>query len=454
MRKNTLKILMLGWEFPPILSGGLGQACYGLASALSSRVELTVILPKRHPEAKLKAGQVIGLNQIEYEDEYEKKIEKTYEEFTTIKYVDASFDLYPIAERKKKITETHQRVLYLETQIKKPSTLKDLFNEESIYGPNIMEKVDAYAKVVTDLAKDIKFDIVHAHDWITLPAAMKIKETYNKPFIAHIHSLETDRTGEGSKNKIFEIEQKGMEAASFVFAVSNYTRSCIQRNYKISLDKLITIHNGIDQFCNPEVPAKPEKDEDSIKKILFLGRITRQKGPGFLVETAIHLLKKHQKVKFVIAGIGDRLRETMMYAKNRDVLQYFEFVGFLDKQKVIELMADSDVYFMPSVSEPFGLAALEAAQVGLPVVASKQAGVNEVLPEILKANFWDTATFANYLYALLNYKGLNKEISKLTAKAVPALSWTKAAEDICFFYEKLSIGDLEIEDANRPKLKP
>ena len=445
---------MLGWEFPPVLSGGLGQACYGLASSLSSRVELTVILPKRHPEAYLQAGQIIGLNQIDYEDEIEKKIEKTYQEFTTIKYVDASFDLYPIAERKKRIEETHKKELTLEKVIRKPSGLKNLFNEESIYGPNIMEKVNAYAEVVVDLARDVNFDLIHAHDWITLPAAMKLKETYQKPFIAHIHSLETDRSGESTKNKVYEIEQKGMEAASYVFAVSNYTRKCIQRNYNIPLSKLITIHNGIDQIKDLVLPKKDEIKEDEIKKILFLGRITRQKGPGFLVETAIHLLKKEQKVKFIIAGIGDRLRETMLYAKNRDILQHFEFLGFLDKKKVAELMANSDVYFMPSISEPFGLSALEAAQAGLPVVASQQAGVNEVLPEVLKANFWDTATFANYLYALLNYKGLNKEIRHLTAKAVPALTWTKAAEDICYYYEKLATGNIDEVDESRTNKKP
>ena len=435
---------MLGWEFPPILSGGLGQACFGLANALSSRVELTLILPKRHAKAKLHAGQIIGLNQLDYDDEVEKRIEKSYETFTTIKYVDASFDLYPIAERKQKsIKETQTRELQIEHVTRKPSPLKDLFNEENIYGPDIIKKVDAYARVVTDLAKNIDFDIVHAHDWITLPAAMMLKEQYKKPFVAHIHSLETDRSGIDAKNKVFEIEQKGMEAASFVFCVSNYTRNCITKYYETPIEKLIIVHNGMEQLGNIGKKFFPKRSKSdgaqAIKKVLFLGRITRQKGPGFLVETAIHLLKKQQNIKFIVAGIGDRLRHTMQYAKDRGILKHFEFLGFLDKEKVNMLLAESDVYFMPSVSEPFGLSALEAAQADLPVVTSKQAGVNEVLPEVLKANFWDTATFANYLYALLNYEGLNLEISKLTKKAIPAITWTKAAEDICYYYNLLEI---------------
>jgi len=431
---------MLGWEFPPILSGGLGQACYGLANALSSSVELTLILPKRHAEAKLAAGQIIGLNQIEYNDEIEKRIEKSYETFTTIKYVDASFDLYPIAEQKQKaIKETYTKELKIEKETRKPSPYKDLFNEENIYGSNIIKKVDAYAKVVTDLAKNIEFDVVHAHDWITLPAAMMLKEQYNKPFVAHIHALETDRSGADAKNKVFEIEQKGMQAASFVFCVSNYTRTCITKHYQISIEKLIIVHNGIDdtKAVGKKHFPKRQKTKGKIKKVLFLGRITRQKGPGFLVETAIHLLKKQQNIKFIVAGIGDRLRHTIQYAKDRGILQHFEFLGFLDKQNVNRLLAESDVHFMPSVSEPFGLSALEAAQADVPVVASEQAGVNEVLPEVLKANFWDTATFANYLYALLNYEGLNKEIKQLTKKVIPAITWAKAAEDICYYYSLL-----------------
>ncbi|MEM1135433.1 MAG: glycosyltransferase family 4 protein [Bacteroidota bacterium] len=443
MRKNSLKVLMLGWEFPPILSGGLGQACYGLANALSSRVALTVILPKRDPKSKLSSGHIIGLNQLDYADEFERKIEKTYEEFSVIKYVDASFDLYPIADRKKKIVSTHKKELHIEKQIKKISPLKQLFNEEHIYGANIIEKVNAYAKVVTELACKLDFDIIHAHDWVTFPAAMMLKEKYQKPFVVHCHSLETDRSGIGATNKVFEIEKKGMEAASFVFTVSNYTRSCIQQHYKIPIQKMIVVHNGIDHIGTLSIKKKSENADNQVKKILFLGRITRQKGPGFLVETALHLLKKQQNITFIVAGIGDRLRETMFYAKQRDILHKFEFLGFLDKKKVAELLTESDVYFMPSISEPFGLAALEAAQAGLPVVASKQSGINEVLPEILKANFWDTATFANYLYALLNYDGLGKEISKLTKKAIPSITWTKAAEDICFYYEKLNTIDIK-----------
>jgi glycosyltransferase involved in cell wall biosynthesis len=198
------------------------------------------------------------------------------------------------------------------------------------------------------------------------------------------------------------------------------------------------IHNGIDSEL-PTVPARP-KQEGQKKKILFLGRVTRQKGPTFLVETALHLIKKYPNVVFVVAGIGDRLRATMQHVRNRKLFEHFEFVGFLDRQQVAEMLAEADAYFMPSVSEPFGLAALEAANAQVPVVVSKQAGINEALPDLLKADYWDTEKFANYLYALLSYPALSAEMNRLTASQVSNLTWEKAAEDIVYLYQQLREG--------------
>ncbi len=428
---------MLGWEYPPKLTGGLGQACYGIASALAEAVDLTLIIPKKEAASRLSNGELIGLNELDYADSYKIEKEYKYESFAKVKYVPAYFDIYPVSNSNVPIVEYEEKVVEMETKIPQKSKLKAIFNEEVNYGNNIREKVMAYTKVVVELAESMDFDIIHAHDWITFPAAMELKRRFNKPFVAHIHSLETDRVGDFSKSKVYEIEKSAMEAANYVFPVSLYTRDCIQKYYQTDIEKVFPIHNGIDQQVSLLKKKRKKKAESGIKKILFLGRLTRQKGASFLVETAVQLLRKSDNIKFLIAGNGDRLREIMHYAIQRGVRGYFEFHGFLDKQKVQEIMQESDIYFMPSISEPFGLSALEAAQNQLPVITSNQTGVTEVLPNVLKADFWDTGKFANYLYALLNYKGLKKDLVKLNSENISEITWTKSAEDILFYYEKL-----------------
>ncbi len=429
---------MLGWEYPPKLTGGLGQACYGIASALAEVVDLTLIIPKKDPASILPGGKIIGLNELNFEDSFFIEKEFKYESFAKVKYIPAYFDIYPISNTNISKVEYEERCIEIETKIPQKSKYKEVFNEENIYGINTMEKVMAYTKVVVEFAESMDFDIIHAHDWITFLAAMELKHKFNKPFVAHIHSLEIDRVGEFAKSKIFEIEKSAMEAANYVFPVSFYTRDCILKYYNVDIEKIFPIHNGIDHKVIFKRRNKKKKSQSKEKKILFLGRLTRQKGASFLVETAVQLLQKSENIKFIIAGNGDRLREIMQYAIQRGVKSYFEFHGFLDKKKVQEIMLESDVYFMPSISEPFGLAALEAVSHDLPVVASHQAGVTEVLPDILKANFWDTGKFANYLYALLNYKGLKKDLIKLNSKNISNITWTKSAEDIFFYYNKLA----------------
>ncbi|MES2389727.1 MAG: glycosyltransferase [Bacteroidota bacterium] len=421
---------MLGWEFPPILAGGLGTACYGLCKALSAYADITLIVPRSEEKQKLEDTNVkiLGLNYTGLDEELPYETPRVpYETFTEVTYVDnPDIHPYPLG------------IAYTKIEYKETSTAEDVRNMYSTnepYGPNIMTKVALYADVVTQIALTKDFDVIHAHDWITYPAAVKIKEATGKPLCLHIHSLETDRIGEKAKyydNMVYEIEKKGMQAADRLIPVSFFTRDCAVKHYDIDPAKFYPVYNAIDQAPVFRLPR--ELDE---KIVLFLGRITFQKGPEFMAETAFKVVQKYPNVKFFVAGVGDMLQQLKDLTRSQGIFDKFIFAGFLSKPKVQQILAQADVYFMPSVSEPFGLSALEAAQFGIPAVLSTQSGVAEVMDHALKADYWDTDKFANYIYALLNYEGIRTDMTKNTKVEIDAMSWDDSARDVYEVYETL-----------------
>jgi len=308
-----------------------------------------------------------------------------------------------------------------------------LFNDQDTYGPKVMDKVAAYTEAVMHYASLQDFDVIHAHDWLTFPAAVAIKKQSKKPLVIHVHSLETDRTtNPQARNTVYDIEKKAMGMANMVVSVSQYTKECIEKNYQIESHKIQAVHNGIEPY-NPALKATPK----TVNTILFLGRVTPQKGILYLIETASILLKKIENVQFLIAGIGDQLREAMLLSQQKGISDKIKFLGFLSQEKVKETLAETDVFFMPSVSEPFGLAALEAAQFGIPLVLSKQTGAAELLPNSLRANYWETEKFANYLYATLQYKGLKNELRNATLEDVNYATWEVSATAVHQIYKKV-----------------
>ncbi len=296
-----------------------------------------------------------------------------------------------------------------------------------------MWKVQLYARMAEELSSDGKFDVIHAHDWITYPAAMRIKERTGKPVILHVHALETDRVGETARNEVYWIEKQGFENADSIIAVSQYTKNQIVLHYGIDAAKISVIHNGIDP-----VYTKRENHKLRDKLVVFLGRLTHQKGPQFLVETAEKVSRVHPRVKFVVAGTGDQFAHVLETSAYRKLGQKFIFTGFLTKTKVNELLAMADVYFMPSVSEPFGLTALEAVQHHVPSVISAQSGAAEVLKSSLKADFWDTDKYANYIHALLKYNALREELSEKAKLELNELTWDHAAKKIMNLYTEVT----------------
>jgi glycogen synthase len=427
---RKFKVLTLGWEFPPLYAGGLGPACYGLTKALNKYVENTIILPRSEKSFTVNRVQIIGLNHIASQM---KKDTTGSSVISEINWNKESFSAYPLAVNqhsgKYDLNEKSEALISVEDRNK-------LFSEEDIYGFNIMKKVEAYGQMVCDLAKQIDFDIIHAHDWITYTAAVRLKHQTGKPMVVHVHSLETDRVNKYSRNAVYKIEQAGMKEADRVFPVSNFTKQCIIDYYGIDEEKISAVYNGYDADFNMKKKARRQNVKKE-KRVLFLGRITAQKGPEYLIETAQKLLNRMSNVKISIAGTGDMKLHVAHLIEKNNLKDKIVFTGFLNKEGVKKLLSETDAYIMPSVSEPFGLSAIEAAQYNIPCVISKQSGAAEVMPNTLQANYWDTDRMANYLFATLNYKSLSDTLTEKTKINLKNINWEVAAKKVLRNYKNI-----------------
>lgn len=403
-----IHVLELGWEFPPYFTGGLGPAVYGLSKALSKEVHLTIIVPRSDAKFTVNRVNVIGLNQFYF-----------YDETATLHF-------------KSKFGDRHEKLIELSFRHTNFSAAeaRDLLMDEDSYGPNLMRKVEVYSEMVTQLSKHLYFDLVHAHDWLTFQAAMRLKYATAKPLLVHIHSLETDRSQPDTRNTVYDIEKHAMEQADRVLPVSNFTKDCIVRLYLIPSEKIFPVHNGI----RPVRKYRIEKNTNE-KWVLFFGRITRQKGPDFLWETAVKLSKSMDNIRFYIAGTGDLLNRLKDKLNESGISHNVVFTGHLKKEELQNLLAQTDVYFMPSISEPFGLSAVEATQFDIPCVITKQSGVSEMLHNALLADYWDTDRLANYIYGLLHYKGLRNTVISKSQKDLKQITWVNAAKDVLRCYD-------------------
>lgn len=419
---------MLGWEYPPILNGGLGIACYGLTQELKESVHLTLIVPQADPTFGIHKMNLIGLNTHPIISELTKIRNEHRNNENTFR---VEQQLYPYENTATSLTKktSFGENVFLKEKAKITSSF-DL-NLGSLYD-GVYDKVMDFATCSSIIASDHSFDIIHAHDWMTFPAAVQLKERYNKPLVLHVHSLETDRSGEHSRGGTYTIEQKAMEIADVVVPVSHYTGEMIHKHYAIPNHKIFPIHNGVERI-------KPFKTTKKIKEkvVLFLGRVTFQKGPEYYLEVAKKVIKTFPDVRFVMAGTGDKLQGLIESGAYEGIGSKFHFTGFLTRQQVYSMLSMSDVYFMPSVSEPFGLSALEAAQFGVPCVISKQSGVAEVLKSSLKADFWDIHKMANHIISLLKYDTLKEEVVKNAHKDLAAANWRNAAQKTLNIYNLL-----------------
>lgn len=411
-----MKILMFGWEFPPHISGGLGTACQGLTKALSEQgEEILFVVPKLFGDEEKNQIQILGANQVENTLTY---IE-TQQIDQNISYIKINSTIHPYIDQ-----NDYYKII---------NHQKQTFDFQGGYGANLIEEVERYAFVAASIAKQNTFDIIHAHDWLCYKAGVMAKQISHKPLIIHVHATEFDRSGENINQEVYQVEKYGMDNADKIIAVSNLTKNTLITKYHQNPEKIETIYNGVEQNISKESFSKAKR-----KKIIsFIGRITFQKGPDYFIEAAEKVLKKDQNFTFIMAGKGDMMNKMIALVAKKRISKNFLFTGFLKETEVKQLLSQSDIFVMPSISEPFGIAPLEAMQHSVPTIISKQSGVSELLTKAIKIDFWDTDAMANAIYAIGNYPTLSKHLSHYGKEEAHRITWEKAAEKTIQTYQTL-----------------
>jgi len=431
-----MKVLMLGWEFPPFISGGLGTACYGLTRALSKLgAEITFVLPRpvsSHFTTHVKmAGPNVGAK-ISGRELYDS------EEFANLSFrtIDSLMRPYQGTKEYDELMQQLQKEGGETAQI-----LKELLSitqgiRTNNYGEDLYQEVQRYARLATIIARQEEFDVVHAHDWMTYPAGIAISGMTGKPLVVHIHSTEFDRSGENVNQMVYDIERQGLHYASRVIAVSYLTKNIVASRYAVNPDKVSVVYNAIERDGSfMEVDAARARIRKDEKIVLFLGRITMQKGPEYFLAAARKVLEVMDNVKFVMAGSGDMVRPTIEMAAAMGIGHKVLFTGFLRGDDVDKVFRMADLFVMPSVSEPFGLVPLEALRNDVPVLISKQSGVAEVLTHALKVDFWDIDEMANKIVAVLRHPPLQMTLREHGNFEVRKLNWESSARQCIDVYD-------------------
>ena len=423
---------MFGWEFPPHIAGGLGTASYGLTRGLAKHgIEVIFVVPKAYGDEDQRFVRVVNASEIEtpFGDTREQDV---WEKLTFI-HIDSNMVPYVAPEEFDSYAEEYRRT---GRTILDKEGWTERYSFSGKYGANLMEEVARYAMVAAQVARDLagQFDLIHAHDWLTYYAGIAAKRVSGKPLVVHMHATEFDRSGEHVNPQVYEIERAGMTEADRVIAVSNLTRNIVIEKYGIPASKVVTVHNAV-RFSAKQAQSQERGVNDKI--VTFLGRITYQKGPDYFVEAAAKVLRKTRNVRFVMAGSGDMLNHVIRRVAKLGIADRFHFTGFLKGDEVQRMFALSDVYVMPSVSEPFGISPLEAMKSNVPVIISKQSGVAEVLDYAIKVDYWDVDALADAIYGLVKYPALAEMSSKKGRHEATNLRWEDAATEIINVYESV-----------------
>jgi glycosyltransferase involved in cell wall biosynthesis len=439
---------MLGWEFPPFISGGLGTACYGLTRALNEmghRIIFVLPQPINAPET--------AHVQIRTPSDRPGAL-KTYNSYRLEEFQNVEFHAIPSAMQpysqstpggwqsrihadQRVVAEPRQTVVD-DGSPEGPGAPASHRSGGGIaaghYGGNMFADIQRYAEIAIDLARGENFDIVHAHDWMTFPAGLAVARTFGRPLVVQIHSTEFDRSGENVDRRIYQIEREGVATADRVIAVSYFTRNILINRYAADADRIDVVYNAIDNNGGNYVLPPPIRRDEKI--VLFLGRITMQKGPEYFLAAAKAVLQFEKNVRFVMAGSGDMIRRSIELAAELGIGHKVVFTGFLRGEDVARVFRMADLYVMPSVSEPFGIAPLEALANDVPALISRQSGVSEILSHVLKVDFWDINEMANKIVAVLRHPPLQSTLREHGNFEIRKLTWRGAAENCTRVYEK------------------
>lgn len=425
-----MKVLMFGWEFPPHISGGLGTACYGLTKGMSTipEAEILFVVPKAYGDEDQSRMSVLGAGDVSIDF----RSLRHEENLRDLSYIEVNSNLVPYTSPE----EYETLVNKAENEQKKfiHTTMGGKLVFTGKYGKDLYDEIANYAIVASEIAQTRDFDIIHSHDWLTYPAGIAAKRASGKPLVIHVHATDFDRSGGSVNPTVFEIEKTGMHIADKIIAVSNLTRNTIIEKYGIHPDKVVTVYNAVEPLDN--LAKLQLKRGITDKVVTFLGRVTLQKGPEYFIEAAYKVLQKMDNVRFVMAGSGELLEKMISWTARLGITDRFHFTGFLKGDDVFKMFSVSDLYVMPSVSEPFGISPLEAMQSNVPVVISHQSGVAEILKYALKVDFWDVDAMADAIYGLLNYPALSEMFIKLGYDEVHDMKWENSAKKVYSLYEE------------------
>lgn len=412
---------MFGWEFPPHILGGLGTASYGLTKGMynNGNMDITFVIPKPWGDEPKEFAHIIGANStpVAWRD-----VSREYVEGRIGKVMDPEL-YYGLRDH-----------IYADFNYMR---LNDLgcIEFSGKYPDNLIEEINNYSIVAGVIARSIDCDVIHSHDWLTYPAGVHAKNVTGKPLVIHVHATDFDRSRGNVNPTVFGIEKDGMNNADHIITVSDLTRRTVIEKYGISPEKVTTVHNAVipldDELLN--LPRKERKE----KVITFLGRITMQKGPEYFVEAAAKVLQKTKNVRFVMAGSGDMMDAMIRLAAKRGIADRFHFTGFLRGKQVYEMLAESDVYVMPSVSEPFGISPLEAMEMGVPSIISIQSGCAEILTNVIKTDYWDIDAMADAMHSLISYPALHHELRDRGIEEIHGITWEKAGKKVIDIYHKV-----------------
>lgn len=425
---------MFGWEFPPHISGGLGTACFGLSTALlEENISLLFVVPKAYGDESIRLINASDVLVGTFSDSADIFSEEGIEG-TRVITVPSTLKPYSGGEPLQGLEEWNWQFVSASSRVVKTREgVRYLFSGN--YGPSLVEEVGRYAEVASVIAERNTFDIIHAHDWLTYLAGIEAKRSSGKPLIVHVHATEFDRAGENNVDqRVFDIEKKGMTEADMIIAVSQWTKEIIVEKYGIDPGKVKVVHNGVTPCGEADFSLLPKVSEHVVT---FLGRITYQKGPEYFIEAARKVLDHFPDAHFIMAGSGDLLPAMIDRVAQLKLSSRIHFTGFLKGPQIHQVWSVTNVYVMPSVSEPFGITPLEAVQAGVPVIVSNQSGVAEVMDHAIKIDFWDTGALADAIINILRHKGLSDSLKVNSQNEIGSLTWKRAARKINQLYHEL-----------------
>ena len=417
-----MKVLMFGWEFPPHISGGLGTASYGLTKGFVQQgdVEIKFCIPKPYGDEDNSFLRIVGMNSVPI---VWKNVDRDYVN-SRIGAVMTPDEYYRYREH------IYGDFSYMHTN--------DLGCMEFAggYPENLHDEINNYSIIAGVVARTEEFDIIHSHDWLTYPAGIHAKQVSGKKLVIHVHATDFDRSRGNVNPTVYAIEKNGMDNADHILCVSELTRQTVITKYHQHPDKVSTLHNAVTPLSQEILDIVPKKIPGE-KVVTFLGRITMQKGPEYFVEAAAMVLKRTKNIRFCMAGSGDMMNDMIRLAAQRGISDRFHFPGFMRGRQVYECLKASDVYIMPSVSEPFGISPLEAMQCDVPSIISKQSGCAEILDKCIKTDYWDISAMADAIYSICNNEALYEYLKVEGRKEVDSITWEDVALRLRKMYEKV-----------------